>query len=722
MFAVTDNAGKCHLIGIDQTASYEKFQDRAIHGQKFRSDYDDYEEYTFDEERRVLINVNSGTPQNSSIPREVVNWGGAPYPKQTTQSHLKAISTGIPEVQEWQEDNWKRDILVEEVEEIKYGSLVKHLMDKKDVTKRRRRIIIEDEYEYVDPVLLDETSFPLQDDSDDEDYIPGLSDREGTPDSTEEIDFMEIDTIPISVVNSPDLDSDYGVKTRRQKKAEKKAQKDRRFAAGGVSSTNHKNKKKRKRSRVELSDGENDEYVEPSNDYGIAGPSSRPLRRVKRRINYGESETTSSEEDSFIENDHASFDTSSRRARTPKSPSGSEYQEDSEQEESQNNIDSPYVVSSSQHEVSPCEDTHGNYGGDDESFMEDDLEQDYEKLGGSGGSEQVRATLSDSMDTAYPEDDTRPEWIKMIRPQASPYHPQIGDVIIYFINGHKEMLRRCYHDADNSVLLQTLGPGDPTLHKDHAWNRSSTYKKAIDNILYCLIDDVEWTRGDKNKPFVKITAKTLNLQDYQNNNQLLPIDPVLGIDEKVFATYDNTPYSGTIVQINKDKTANDWSPWQTYTVNWDEPNDPENTQDTLHSWELKRENEQDLVDSKTYGEEDKMTMSNIISELINEVDFDWFVNHVNFTEIIDYLPKIPYPMCLRMIEARIQNNWYRSLRAIKADIDLIHWNATNYNESGTEIPLAANKLLNQFKRLTERYYIYKKIQEELPSYIKSIKK
>ncbi|CAI2182298.1 1494_t:CDS:10, partial [Funneliformis geosporum] len=258
---------------------------------------------------------------------------------------------------------------------------------------------------------------------------------------------------------------------------------------------------------------------------------------------------------------------------------------------------------------------------------------------------------------------------------------------------------------------------------DHAWNRASTYKKARDNILYCLIEDIEWTRGDKNKPFVKITAKTLNLQDYQNNKQLLPIDPMfdrratskaiiyyydymnmgdfivlydrvaaglnkrLRIDEKVFATYDNTPYSGTIVQINRNKTFNDWSPWQTYTVNWDEPNDPENTQDTLHSWELKRENEQDLVDNQTYGE---------------EVDFEWFVNHVNFTEVVDYLPKIPYPMCLRMIEARIHNNWYRSLRAIKADIDLIHWNATNYNESGTEIPLAANKLLNQFKRLTER--------------------
>ena len=31
--------------------------------------------------------------------------------------------------------------------------------------------------------------------------------------------------------------------------------------------------------------------------------------------------------------------------------------------------------------------------------------------------------------------------------------------------------------------------------------------------------------------------------------------------------------------------------------------DPENSQDTLHSWELKRENEQDLIDSRTYEEE-----------------------------------------------------------------------------------------------------------------------
>src|SRR5205823_951448 len=152
----------------------------------------------------------------------------------------------------------------------------KHIMDKKDVTKRRRKIVIEEEYEYIDSINLDETSFTLPDDSDDEDYIPGLSDREGTPDSTDDSDYMEIDAIPASVANSPDLDSDYGVKTRRQKKAEKKAQKDRRLAAAVASST--KIKRKKKRTRADLSDDEDDEYVEKNernnNDYDIAGPSA----------------------------------------------------------------------------------------------------------------------------------------------------------------------------------------------------------------------------------------------------------------------------------------------------------------------------------------------------------------------------------------------------------------------------------------------------------------
>ncbi|UZO10412.1 uncharacterized protein OCT59_001996 [Rhizophagus irregularis] len=624
MFAVTDNAGKCHLIGVDQTVSYEKYHERAKNGQKFRSDYDDYEEYFFDDERGVLINVNSGFPQDPNAPREVVNWGGVPYLKQTTQNKLKAISTGVSRIQEWQEDNYKRDTLVEEVEEIKYGNLVKHIMDKKDVTKRRRKIVIEEEYEYIDSINLDETSFTLPDDSDDEDYVPGLSDREGTPDSTDDSDYMEIDAIPASVVNSPDLDSDYGVKTRRQKKAEK-AQKYSRPATA----VNTKNRRI-KRPRADLSE-EEDEYIERNNnDYNKAGPSTkRPLRRVKRRINYGESETTTSEDESYVENDHASLESGSRRARTPKSPSGSEYQEDSEQEESQNNNDSPYIVeSSSQHEVSPYDDTHGNHGRDNESYMEIDYDENLEQ---DDSGHVNRATLASSMDTSEPEDDTRPEWIRMIKPQASPYHPQIGDVIVYFLNGHKEMLRRCYHDNDNSVLLDILGPEDPVHHKDHAWNKLTTDKKAKDNVLFCLIDDIEWIRGDRNKPFVKITAKTLNLQ---NNKQPLPLDPVfdrkatakvtiyyydytnmsdfivlydrvaaglnkrLKVGEKVFATYDNTSYSGTIVQSNKSKSSDDWSPWPTYTVNWD----PENSQDTLHSWELKRENEQDLIDSKTYGE------------------------------------------------------------------------------------------------------------------------
>ena len=64
-------------------------------------------------------------------------------------------------------------------------------------------------------------------------------------------------------------------------------------------------------------------------------------------------------------------------------------------------------------------------------------------------------------------------------------------------------------------------------------------------------------------------------------------------------------------------------------------------------------------------------MSKIIEELIKEVDFDWFVNHVNYTEVPDYLPKIPYPMCLRMIQSRLQNDWYRSLRVIIKLISLL---------------------------------------------------
>lgn len=95
MFAVTDNAGKCHLIGVDQTVSYEKYHERAKNGQKFRSDYDDYEEYFFDDERGVLINVNSGFPQDPNAPREVVNWGGVPYLKQTTQNKRMYIIYSI---------------------------------------------------------------------------------------------------------------------------------------------------------------------------------------------------------------------------------------------------------------------------------------------------------------------------------------------------------------------------------------------------------------------------------------------------------------------------------------------------------------------------------------------------------------------------------------------------------------------------------------------------
>ena len=499
----------------------------------------------------------------------------------------------------------KRDVLIEEVEEIKYGNLVKHIMDKKDVTKRRRKIVIEEEYEYIDSINLDETSFTLPDDSDDEDYVPGLSDREGTPDSTDDSDYMEIDAIPASAVDSPDLDSDSGVKTRRQKKAEKKAQKDRRLAI--VPATNTKNKKRKKRTRADLSDGEDDEYIERNNhdddDYGIAGSSRRPLRRVKRRINYGESETSSSEDDdSDFEND-AAFESDSRRVRTSKSQSGSEYQEESEPEESQINNDSPYIVeSSSQHEVSPYNDMHGNYGGN-ETYMDIYNEEGYEQNDQiqEENIERPNRVLASSMDTADTEDDTRPDWIKMIKPQASPYHPQIGDVIVYFLNGHKEMLRKCHQDNDNPVFLDVLGPDVPILHKDHAWNKPSTDKKARDNILFCLIDDIEWVRGVKNKPFVKITAKTLNLLNYE---QPLPLEPVFDrkatakvtiyyydytnmgdfivlydrvatglnkrfkLEEKVFATYDNTLYSGMIVHVDRNKSNDDWSPWPTYTVNW----------------------------------------------------------------------------------------------------------------------------------------------------------
>jgi PH-interacting protein len=66
--------------------------------------------------------------------------------------------------------------------------------------------------------------------------------------------------------------------------------------------------------------------------------------------------------------------------------------------------------------------------------------------------------------------------------------------------------------------------------------------------------------------------------------------------------------------------------------------------------------------------------------------------------LIPEIPRFPVPLSLEVIQSRLENNYYRSLEALKHDFEVVLSNAESHFEKNAELSIKMRRLSNWFVR------------------------
>ncbi|CAG8568029.1 10642_t:CDS:10 [Acaulospora morrowiae] len=767
MFAVTDNVGKCYLIGLKKELYTHQIQ-RAKFGQKFSTEdlYSEIVEISSNSNPGVMLYNDGWVHAECPIQLEVISSQGTPYAYQHSVEFIKSISGPMSEKDINFMNRGRLEMIIEEARRLVEDPFelkpLNQKMDLKEIQKHRRKVILsEDELDDIDPMTIEIPIIPIPDDDEqrDQNYDPELSESETSEDSEVEERFSKDDSIFGDIeheVIDNDNDSDY-VPNKRAKTSRGRSNigakgggRGKAKARGEISlnETDHEqfvfpdtendepipaksnNAKSRKRRR-----NDDDEYIED-----IGGPSatttttnSRPLRRVRARINYNES-------DSFLSDD---YDASEYHHTTHSKISTYEI---SGNDQARRNSRSPSL--------------HRNDG--NISDHTSGTKQIPENFGSRSIENPINGVRIDTLNNResveteeHKEADRRPDWIK------AP-----GDYIVYFKRGHQAFNGYVSEHYQNCALLNIIMQNVASFPYYHKFDLSSIAFFQIDVVTWYVNDENKEANREKYQEKVEmVEAKTSNIlspvNDYpelildsSGNKQevsmfaeiicrivhptwtesefplspernfrrprskyiipyvdlnglrefILPYEKFaegmnrnrnLDVGDKVDVYYQDGFYPGTILSKNNSSLWSDSVP--SFTVKWDDSDE----HDDFYPWELKIQGSENLI-TGSMSDEVRTKLLGIIDELLDDPMFDCFCMHVNFHMFPQYLNVIPHPMSLRMIHQRLLKKFYRHQYGVQHDLELIVKNAKKFNEPDSFVPAAASRLSSLYRKKYEK--------------------
>lgn len=270
-------------------------------------------------------------------------------------------------------------------------------------------------------------------------------------------------------------------------------------------------------------------------------------------------------------------------------------------------------------------------------------------------------------------------WITSTEPTLSKYLPQVGDHVAILTEGHKQYLKaskmRAFFDEKYGVLDKhepvlfakivgiTWLVGPPTYCKLKVsmldlTNAPQVITGQAEPIWTPLKHDefIEFTDEDGSPEFIVLWERFLSSMAI-----FLSLQP----GQRVDAMYDETRYTGTIQSCNQRglpwRRVNLPSPWTFYHIIWDDQN---SKAEDLCPWEVVPTGEDFKarydVGPRLSAAETKRARD-VLAWLSNTDDFLLYVHQVNYYDYPPYLSLIAYPICLDMIQDRLNNNFYRSV-------------------------------------------------------------
>ncbi|KAL3829334.1 hypothetical protein ACJIZ3_018136 [Penstemon smallii] len=288
--------------------------------------------------------------------------------------------------------------------------------------------------------------------------------------------------------------------------------------------------------------------------------------------------------------------------------------------------------------------------------------------------------------------------------EGSRYIPQRGDEVVYLRQGHQEYLS--YSNSSN------VGP----------WE---TIKGNIRSVEFCRVEELEYsTHPGSGESCCKLTLKFVDpSSDLVGKSFKLTLPEVTGFPDFLVekSRYDASVarnwtsrdkcqvwwknegeedggwWEGRILHVKPKSPEFPDSPWERYAVKY--KSDP--TETHHHSpWEL--------YDTDTHWEHPHMD-GDIREKLLHafakleksgyKVQDYYGVNKLKLvSHKTNFINRFPVPLSLEVIQSRLQNNYYRSLEAVKHDTEVMLSNAESYFGRNAELSTKMKRLSEWFRK------------------------
>ncbi|ORX41927.1 WD40 repeat-like protein [Piromyces finnis] len=747
-FAILTTTSICTLYGVGKNkTAYQKTPLEQFFKSEIRG------ELIFDA-NLFVIDAQTQRPPHLLRERVVSSGGLHTYSEYTDVNYGKAFPVKIPEQRKKKELYEKCELLRNEIPQLQLEKTISKPkpIDKKSFYKRRTMGFYEDENEEE---AINDIPIVYQESSGEEYSAPSENESESEmefwDDDDEDDDGDEDEYKNSNNTNNNDSNNnEAGTSTRGRKRGRKKS-----VSSKNLTKENIKLLRRKKKKKKIL------EILKKEEKAGI----NRNLRERQSSLNYNEdnidddfifenssssseNEEENSEDDSkfmdaSFENeqkknnkrkgkqpiDDSEEDTEKEKLITKKDKKGKRaIIESSEEDENTNNENSTYQPPSK-----PGRKRVGSVASTSSAAMNSSSSAPTKQKKHIRFSNQRQKELYElhlKQIKRQKENHDPDDWVYISETHSEPYLPQLGDEVVYIMEGHKQ-----YLEMIPEVYKKSFS-------RNYPWTQDFT----MEEVEFCIITKIEFFLGPP--LHCQLTLKQLAPIHAFNESQskLIPfsfvpkreaLDPlkrsftlkyyyIPGESDFLMLYSDYIHYMAQPFDLNKEvvirnskktgmlvgiscedpQTKMIKTPWKCFEVRYIDDEKQEEKVEDFSPWEiLDKTNESDahldnFIDNGLTEEEERRYQTGY--QTVRGLDpFFPFLDEVDYDTYTTYLDEIPYPMAFNIINERVEFKYYRSLQSLLWDIKLIKRNAMKFNDKRSAIYQIADKYLTLFYKYVE---------------------
>ncbi len=245
-----------------------------------------------------------------------------------------------------------------------------------------------------------------------------------------------------------------------------------------------------------------------------------------------------------------------------------------------------------------------------------------------------------------------PQWLTETKPVCSPYHPQIGDYIVYIKEGHL-----AFKEKTKNVFPIIVDDDLPEIF----CGKVLEIVYNCGNIITCTITTSIFSHLeiDMNENQEDYPQTSLTVFDYKDALDFIILfqdfeiskTRTFNIYQNVFCRFPDGEYQAQIININNQNQY-----WEKYCVVFDDSEDIYH----LSPWEMRPENgefaKHPVIDSFRINK-----LISLFQNFLDDSELDFFTRPVDLKKYPTYLDYVAYPIDINLILNRLKNGFYRRL-------------------------------------------------------------